>query len=117
MIEYARVLAYPRPERPVMKNDHLKREAYSAVARERKRGGLQPEACAVHDCSHHGTTVAHHEDYALPLDVTWLCRLHHAWRHMGDLDEQFEIVWWELGEEERIIRSLSRALAREDVLS
>lgn len=29
----------------------------------------------------HGVTEAHHEDYAKPLDVTWLCRRHHRERH------------------------------------
>jgi hypothetical protein len=24
---------------------------------------------------------AHHDDYARPLDVTWLCRRHHQQRH------------------------------------
>ena len=25
--------------------------------------------------------VAHHEDYSLPLDIMWLCELHHKERH------------------------------------
>lgn len=94
-----------RPERPVMRNAHLKRDAYSAVVRERRRGGLQPEPCFVTGC--HGTpTVAHHEDYALPLSVVWLCRLHHAQRHIGDLDEEFQNVWWEQEAEAKAARAM-----------
>jgi hypothetical protein len=109
-IPFSQVMAVARPVRPVMKNEHLKREAYTAVARARRNGGLVPGPCAVAGCTS-TPTVAHHEDYALSLDVTWLCRHHHAWRHMGDLDERFQNVWWELEVEKRILRSLRRALS------
>lgn len=33
-------------------------------------------------------TQAHHEDYERPLDVNWLCSLHHAARHRERVEEQ-----------------------------
>ena len=30
--------------------------------------------------------IRHHEDYEKPLDITWLCRSHHALLHNGALD-------------------------------
>jgi len=43
-----------------------------------KRGKISKQPCCV--C---GDTVAqgHHEDYAKPYDVIWLCKKHHAQRH------------------------------------
>ena len=45
-------------------------------------GGLlvRPDRCAACDCA--GRVVAHHADYARPLDVEWLCRRCHSRRHV-----------------------------------
>ena len=47
-------------------------------------GGLlvRPDHCA--GCSRAGPVVAHHSDYARPLDVEWLCRRCHARRHVDE---------------------------------
>lgn len=42
-----------------------------------KRGGC--ERAAQGDCG--GPIHAHHEDYARPLEVVWLCSSHHGQRH------------------------------------
>jgi hypothetical protein len=55
------------------------RHAHSRVMLAKQHGDLSPKPCEV--C---GTTVrvqAHHEDYDRPLDVRWLCQLHHKARH------------------------------------
>lgn len=57
-----------------------KRAAHKAVERAIDRGTLQRQPCTV--CGS-AEAEAHHDDYAAPLDVTWLCRMHHAKRHRG----------------------------------
>jgi hypothetical protein len=60
-------------------NNKLKSAARRAVAYAIARGRLQRLPCS--KC---GTTIrvqAHHHDYNLPLDVVWLCPLHHAEMH------------------------------------
>ena len=54
------------------------RAAHKAVEKTIKRGLLARQACEV--C---GTEAgeAHHDDYAEPLEVCWLCRKHHVERH------------------------------------
>ncbi len=42
-----------------------------------KRGKLIPVGCSV--CG--AKAEKHHESYEKPLDVTWLCRLHHMEEH------------------------------------
>lgn len=55
------------------------------VAKAKRSGLLVPQPCE--DCSRHGggvtrePVVAHHDDYAQPLDVRWLCHMHHHWWH------------------------------------
>lgn len=54
--------------------------AHAAVARAKRGGILTPKACErCRDASR--KTVAHHEDYYAPLDVTWLCLKCHRARH------------------------------------
>jgi hypothetical protein len=46
-----------------------------------KNGELvRPDACA--RCRTRITVVAHHEDYARPLEVIWLCDACHRRRHV-----------------------------------
>ena len=55
------------------------RYAHKKVENAIKRGALQRRPCEW--C---GTTLrveAHHEDYTKPLDVMWLCPVHHRQRH------------------------------------
>lgn len=56
-----------------------KRAAQRLVARAIHMGDLVRSACEV--CGN-SRTDAHHEDYDQPLSVRWLCRKHHAQRHV-----------------------------------
>lgn len=58
-------------------------KAHSAVQIAIRAGRLVREPCVF--CGKPGAE-AHHEDYSKPLDVWWLCRLHHERRHQV-LDE------------------------------
>lgn len=60
------------------KRNKNKRRAQSAVANALRRGALKRRPCE--RCGTM-TTHAHHDDYAYPLDVIWLCPIHHAERH------------------------------------
>jgi hypothetical protein len=56
-----------------------KQAAHIAVNRAVKRGKLTKAPCVI--CGSNNSQ-AHHEDYSKPLDVIWLCRKHHAERHI-----------------------------------
>ena len=56
-----------------------KRRAHEIVRAALLRGTLVKQPCA--DCGTSDNVDGHHEDYRFPLDVTWLCRKHHAARH------------------------------------
>lgn len=47
-----------------------------------KRGELIRQPCEV--CFTVESVEAHHDDYTKPLDVRWLCRLHHAEHHKNE---------------------------------
>lgn len=57
--------------------DRARKMVYRAI----KAGELVRGSCA--DCGATEKTHAHHEDYARPLDVIWLCRSCHRARHGG----------------------------------
>lgn len=52
--------------------------AHNKVAREIKAGNLVRLPCSV--CGSI-SSYAHHESYNRPLDVVWLCQIHHKARH------------------------------------
>ena len=55
-----------------------KARAHGMVGYAIKRGNLHPEPCEV--CGQASPVHAHHDDYAKPLNVRWLCPDHHkAW--------------------------------------
>lgn len=56
-----------------------KRAARRKVATEIEAGRMARSACEV--CGHH-PAEAHHDDYTKPLEVRWLCRLHHEEHHL-----------------------------------
>ena len=51
--------------------------AHRTVAYYKETGRLTPQPCEI--CGEQGE--AHHDDYAKPLEVRWLCHLHHMRRH------------------------------------
>jgi hypothetical protein len=59
----------------------LQSRAGSAVSSAIKTGELRPSACERLDENCKGRIEAHHEDYNKPLDVMWLCLIHHHQRH------------------------------------
>ncbi len=65
-------------KRRLIRNAH-KRKAHGQVNRALRRGDIQRKDTCEHcaDPAEH----AHHEDYARPLDVIWLCRKCHGLVH------------------------------------
>lgn len=55
--------------------------AQTAVSNAVRDGRLKREPCET--CGTEEDVHGHHEDYARPLDVTWLCARHHALLHVG----------------------------------
>lgn len=43
------------------------------------------QACISGGRIQNGPSQGHHEDYSKPLDVVWLCALHHRWVHQHGL--------------------------------
>jgi len=56
--------------------------ASNAVARAVRRGLLKKQPCEV--CGTEIRVEAHHPDYTKPLEVKWLCRVHHREEHLRD---------------------------------
>lgn len=61
------------------KPDPVKKRAGHIVYTEVRAGRLIPQPCEVCGAP---KTDAHHDDYSKPLDVRWLCRIHHSREHM-----------------------------------
>lgn len=80
------------PEKKLMvgrawaKRNNNKRKAQAAVAREIKSGRMSRMPCA--DCGTVENVHAHHPDYSKPLDVVWLCSIHHGLRHRKDYKKE-----------------------------
>ena len=56
-----------------------KRAAHKAVERALRIGEMVAQPCE--RCGTDHNVHAHHDDYARPLEVKWLCPLHHGERH------------------------------------
>lgn len=57
-----------------------KRNAYNKLRRAIARGDASPAPESCQECGATGKVEGHHDDYALPLSVRWLCRAcHKAW--------------------------------------
>jgi hypothetical protein len=73
--------AYMRLWRPkygkLTAEQRLKSRARAYANVYQKRGKLVPELCEV--CG--GKAEKHHPDYGRPLEVKWLCRIHHRELH------------------------------------
>lgn len=61
------------------KDNKLKIKARSIIFVELRSGRLKRQPCSV--CGHEFSIEAHHDDYSKPLDIIWLCKLHHTERH------------------------------------
>jgi hypothetical protein len=61
------------------KMNPVKARAHALVQEAIALGALKKCPCEI--CGS-DTAQAHHEDYAKPLDVVWLCTKHHAARHV-----------------------------------
>ena len=59
------------------KNNPEKVAAYKIMKAALKTGALRREPCFICGENAH----AHHSHYSMPLDVTWLCSLHHLQAH------------------------------------
>jgi len=64
-----------------------KKRAHWAVKRAKRKGSLAPMPCEVCGSMR---AEAHHDDYSKPLDVIWLCRLHHQTHHARLRREQLK---------------------------
>lgn len=62
-----------------------KYRAHLEVEAALRRGDLVKGPCEVCGTSE-GRIDAHHDDYDQPLEVRWLCRLHHVRHHFGGED-------------------------------
>jgi ribosomal protein S27AE len=66
------------PEHPRVVQEFTRRYAHRTVLNALNNGVLERKGCE--QCGH-SKAIAHHEDYAEPLDVIWLCRKCHGYRH------------------------------------
>lgn len=85
--------------RKYVKNS-VKAQAASAVSYATKTGALSRKPCE--ECGA-DKTDAHHDDYAKPLEVRWLCRSHHIQWHVdnGEAKNACTVRHWTPSQEVR----------------
>lgn len=67
-----------RVKREWDRNNPEKRRAHKLVEKAIERGEIIKQPCSV--CGEM-KAHAHHDDYSRPMDIMWLCPLHHRRRH------------------------------------
>lgn len=72
-----------------IKKNPLKRDAWNKVYTAIRNGSLKKKPCEI--CGETGAH-AHHEDYRKPLDVKWLCALHHKDIHRKNLQTKLRVI-------------------------
>lgn len=70
--------AHTKAAKAWRKKNKRKSRAHSKVSYEISKGNLIRKPCEV--CGG-GNTEAHHDDYAEPLNIRWLCHAHHNQWH------------------------------------
>ena len=65
--------------RKYYKNNLEKVRAHATIRRAVVKGKLKKLSCAI--CKLVGNSHGHHSDYSKPLEVIWLCPLHHKQIH------------------------------------
>jgi len=79
--EYERTRYQANPARRNRAEPPEKRRARTAVKLALRSGRLTRQPC---EACGHATTEAHHDDYARPLSVRWLCHTCHGLAHRRD---------------------------------
>lgn len=79
--EAARLRAARRQQRPEQARAH------TAVHRAVERGELTRGECVHADDTCSERIVAHHPDYAKPLEVVWMCQSHHLRMHKAEVHD------------------------------
>lgn len=74
---YMRSWRPPHAELTPEERQRSSTRAYANVYQ--RRGHLIPQPCQI--CGSTENIEKHHEDYSKPLDVIWLCRIHHKHGH------------------------------------
>jgi len=67
------------------------RIAHYKVANAVRDGRIEKTPCVI--CGSNYRIHGHHEDYSKPLDVIWLCAIHHQQHHHGTIDATDETKW------------------------
>jgi len=78
-------IAHSKASKKYSEANKDKRRASNKVLTALRNGSLTKEHCSV--CGYPKASV-HHEDYTNPLEVIWLCHLHHMERHSTMLKER-----------------------------
>jgi len=95
-----------------MLNQHLKKESGRVVAKARNRGEFPESPGICSNCTYTRGIIAHHEDYAKPLEIVWLCGRCHKRRHM-----EFDPDIYKRGRAENLVLLVSLRQARKDAAS
>lgn len=71
-------LAHARATKIWLEKNTIKRAVHIIVGNAVRDGKLTKQTCEICGCE---KVHAHHDDYAKPLDVRWLCDIHHKEWH------------------------------------
>jgi hypothetical protein len=78
----AGIISQSKAKARYIEKNPIKRAAHNMVSNALKSGLLKRSLCEV--CGTSKNIHAHHDDYALPLVVKWLCAPHHAEWHKNN---------------------------------